>query len=350
MPRMKKSSWLATTLVYAVIVFEILYMISPFALHFYSVYGPALNALHRSPATSWLTGFFLPHVSHTSSVLLGALHEIGRPILLVGMILFAIAFVQIYWAKFTKRGAVTGGLYRFTRHPQYIALAIAGFGLVLIWPRFLIALTYTVMLWMYVLLARHEERLCVSLYRDSYRAYLGRDPKPIAPLRAAVALIVVIASTLAVAFALREKTLSSISAVWRDDVAIISPAQIDARALEHAFSLAHNAAPASGRLLATVVPESWFLADLPIDNLSVEEWRRRHGHDTPRDFDRTKLKVLLAEPRTHDAAARGKQIVRSAWGRKPLAVVHVDLAQNKVIEVSRPPAHVLWGDIPTPLF
>jgi len=45
---------------YLVIVLEFLYMISPFALYFYSAYGPALNLLHRSPSTSWLTAFFLP--------------------------------------------------------------------------------------------------------------------------------------------------------------------------------------------------------------------------------------------------------------------------------------------------
>jgi hypothetical protein len=36
---LKPSFWA----LYAIIVFEILFMISPFALYFYSVYGPALS-------------------------------------------------------------------------------------------------------------------------------------------------------------------------------------------------------------------------------------------------------------------------------------------------------------------
>lgn len=41
------------------IVFEILFMISPFALYYYAAYGPSLNVLHRSKWTSWLTDFLL---------------------------------------------------------------------------------------------------------------------------------------------------------------------------------------------------------------------------------------------------------------------------------------------------
>ena len=37
---------------YFVVVLEFLFMISPFALHFYSAYGPTLNFLHGSAATA----------------------------------------------------------------------------------------------------------------------------------------------------------------------------------------------------------------------------------------------------------------------------------------------------------
>ncbi len=69
---------------YLVIVFEILFMISPFALHFYSAYGPTLNVLHRSPSTAWLTQFFLPHVSETSSPLLNSLPGLGGVLMVAG--------------------------------------------------------------------------------------------------------------------------------------------------------------------------------------------------------------------------------------------------------------------------
>ena len=40
----------------------------PFALYYYAAYGPSLNVLHRSPWTSWLTDFLLPHFSYTVGV------------------------------------------------------------------------------------------------------------------------------------------------------------------------------------------------------------------------------------------------------------------------------------------
>jgi hypothetical protein len=59
-----------------VIVFEILFMISPFALHFYAAYGPVLDLLHHRPATAWLTKFYLPHFTETGSPVLNAMHEV----------------------------------------------------------------------------------------------------------------------------------------------------------------------------------------------------------------------------------------------------------------------------------
>lgn len=44
---------------YAVLVLEILFLISPAAPIFYSFYGPALRFLDRFPETAWLTQFFL---------------------------------------------------------------------------------------------------------------------------------------------------------------------------------------------------------------------------------------------------------------------------------------------------
>ena len=64
---------------YFVIVFEILFMISPFAVHFYSAYGPALNLFHRWPSTAWLTQFFLPHFSQTDCAAISCDGEVWWP-------------------------------------------------------------------------------------------------------------------------------------------------------------------------------------------------------------------------------------------------------------------------------
>src|ERR687892_1440004 len=139
---LKPSVWA----LYAIIVFEILFMISPFALYFYSAYGPVLQGFNRWAGTAWLTQFFLPHISKTTSPLLSLLQGLAWPLILIGMGLFLGAAIPLYWAKFRHPGAVTTGFYAFIRHPQYVGLAVVGLGALLLWPRFFVLITYITML------------------------------------------------------------------------------------------------------------------------------------------------------------------------------------------------------------
>ena len=50
-------------LAYLFITLEMLFMVTPFALHYYSVYSPVLTGSFNLPATAWLPAFFLPHLS-----------------------------------------------------------------------------------------------------------------------------------------------------------------------------------------------------------------------------------------------------------------------------------------------
>lgn len=98
-------------------------------IYYYSTYGPTLNFLHGSSLTTWMTGFFLPHYAYTSSSLLNGAHTAGRIFLVIGVLFFLIGAGHIYYYKFTKKGAVTDGLYKIIRHPQYTALTVMGLGL-----------------------------------------------------------------------------------------------------------------------------------------------------------------------------------------------------------------------------
>src|SRR5437879_10798022 len=46
---------------YALIMIEVMVMISPFAFYWYSFYSPTLQTLHRWHSTAWLECFMLPH-------------------------------------------------------------------------------------------------------------------------------------------------------------------------------------------------------------------------------------------------------------------------------------------------
>ena len=365
--------------VYIVIGLEFLFMISPFALYFYSSYGDVLNFFHRWPATAWMTGFFLPHVSMTTSPFLDALKPWGFRIAGLGLLVFLLGVVQIYGAKLFRRQEVTGGLYRISRHPQYLALAVLGFGVLLIWPRFLVLITFVTMLFLYYLLARWEEQRCLETYGDSYREYMSRVgflgpawltawiPSPPAWARrpvfvaAGYALAVVVAVT--AAGALRAYSLAHVSSYYTETAAVLSPAILEAGELERAYELALSdervraqiQAPGAEpgvapRWLVYVVPESWYLADLPLERWDEVPEEHRRGHTTPRDFERGRYKVLFTRARSHRPDASRREIVETAYGRQPVLRVRLDLSSRAVTAVESPPASVVWGDIPTPLY
>jgi hypothetical protein len=162
-----------------------------------------------------------------------------------------------------------------------------------------------------------------------------------------------IAVAVLIAFGLREYALSEIAAVYQDRAAVLSPAPLNDRQLLEAYRIALQDAGVSQRLASSgadalvihVVPRDWRLADLPIDSEPG-----RGGHHTPSSFDRSLYKVLFSRARSHDPQASGKEILRSAYGIDPLLLVNVDLAAGKVTAIETPPAHVVWGNIPTPLF
>jgi len=164
----------SVTIFYLLIGLEIIIMISPFAAYFYAGYGPLLNALYAFPATAWLTGFFLPHAVVSKSSALNFINGLGRTLFSLGMLAFLIGAIQIYSAKIRRKGVVTGIFYRWIRHPQYLFLAVAGMGLLLFWPRFFILILYVSMLFVYYLLARHEEQRMLAKHGESYRHYMQK--------------------------------------------------------------------------------------------------------------------------------------------------------------------------------
>ena len=358
---------------FLLIVFEILYMISPFALYFYSAYGPTLNFLHGSPSTSWLTEFFLPHFSQTSSPVLNGLPGLGRLLILLGAATFFVGFIQIYWAKIRRRGAIVRGLYAVVRHPQYLGLAVLGLGTLLVWPRFLVLIMYVTMLFLYGLLARWEEEQCVEKFGESYRAYQRRTGMFL-PRRffrslprllphtggrrvvGALALyVVVLTASVGLGYGLRDYSLSLMSGLYEENMAAISPALLTKEELSRALEVAMaspdvkeklRAAGPTEKLLVYVVPVEWKLPDLPMEESQVGEG----GHYVPSDFDRRLYKVLFTSVRTHDPAISGKQIVKKAHGRDPIILVKVNTETGQITGIEKPPPHVRWGDIPTPLF
>jgi protein-S-isoprenylcysteine O-methyltransferase Ste14 len=69
-----------------------------------------------------------------------------------------IAFaIQVYWAKFKRKGMVNNFVYSYIRHPQYLFFMLSGVGLLFIWPRMMMLILFTIMSIFYFYLAKFEE-------------------------------------------------------------------------------------------------------------------------------------------------------------------------------------------------
>ncbi len=172
--QVRKTLFGSAVVVYFIIAFEVLIMISPFAGFFYAVFNPVLLQVASHPATRWLSAFYLPHMVLPGDGLLVFIRILGSVLTVLGLIVFLVCALQIYTAKLFRRGAVAGGLYAWIRHPQYLALAVTGVGLSILWPRILNAVLWLLMVLIYVFLAKDEERRMLLAYPETYRAYMER--------------------------------------------------------------------------------------------------------------------------------------------------------------------------------
>lgn len=368
----KTASWF----LYLLIVFEIIYMITPFlAVVYYPKYGPALNFLRDNAATAWLTQFFLPHYAETSSIINpGNLFSLGSKTFLFGLVLFLIGAGQIYYAKFFKKGPVTGGLYKFSRNPQYVSFALMGLGTTIIWPRYIMLVMFVTMLFVYYYLAKAEEKECLNKFGDGFRSYMEKTPIFL-PLRmpklfnntlkgkqrvlANFALyLTVIAVFLLTVTGIRNYSLTNISLLHDEKSATISVTQMDKNTMQSIMDLALESPEVreklSGyeylqdkRLLNYIVPLEWILADIPLEPLP----EGTEGHITPQDYNRDEYKVLFTiagfpSNGVHD----GLDIVKNTVSRKPVIVVKLNIGEQRILGIDIPPDFVAWGDIPTPLF
>jgi protein-S-isoprenylcysteine O-methyltransferase Ste14 len=158
-------------ILFFIIALEVMIMISPFAFFFYSVFNPVFKWLDQYAATHWLTAFFLPHMILPPTLFLKSLRILGSGLFIVGMVTFVVCALQVYLGKIFKVGVATKGLYRFVRHPEYLALGIWGVGMSILWPRFIVLASLSIMFILYSFLARDEEARMRLLYGEAYEQY-----------------------------------------------------------------------------------------------------------------------------------------------------------------------------------
>lgn len=97
---------------------------------------------------------------------------IGVWLTLIGMVLVMIGWRQIFQAK----GLVTSGIYKYIRHPQYTGLFLIMTGWLLHWETTLTLVMYPILVLMYYLLARREDKELKSKFGDEFEIYRQKTP------------------------------------------------------------------------------------------------------------------------------------------------------------------------------
>ena len=133
----------------------------------------------RYPNVDW----FSHDAGHLPEMLLGwkanphfgPFHLLSFAFIGGGFVLIARAWRVLYEAQ--RRGELaTTGPYAYVRHPQYAGFILVMFGFLLQWPTLLTLVMFPVLVWMYVRLARSEEREVEAEFGETYRAYARRVP------------------------------------------------------------------------------------------------------------------------------------------------------------------------------
>jgi protein-S-isoprenylcysteine O-methyltransferase Ste14 len=364
---------LASGAFYLLIAFEFFYMASPFAAYFYAVYGPGLDGLQAWGLSGWMLWFFLPHiVAETKSALINITPVMGLLLFFGGLLGFAGGAFQVYRAKIRKQGAVTGGLYRYIRHPQYTALIIASLGMLLIWPRFLVLYSTIAMVFAYAVLARVEERICADAFAD-YDTYLSSTggffpklfvnfrsprilaglPRTIVYLASSIALLV--AATL-IALGVRQHAIASLYSLNDEQGIYLSITRLTESELSQisAIARAHpNTDEALGtlkesdRFIAYVLPTQMYVSEIPMVLPEGEAF----GHSVPDSRDHARYKVIYTRAEfSSEGLQETESILYHALNKHALIEVHVNLSTEAVEHIPLPPEKSFYPDIQVPVF
>lgn len=383
---------------YFIIALEVLIMISPFAGFFYSVFNPLLLELAGNSSTRWLSAFYLPHMILPQDWFLQFIRVMGSVLFVIGMAVFFLCAVQIYIAKLRKKGTVLGGLYSIIRHPQYLALGIAGLGLSILWPRFLTIVLWLVMTLVYYFLAKDEERRMLNTHEETYRKYMNKAgmflpiglEKSMAPSSTPGKVIFAVAFAAVVigsAFVLRAYTISRLT-TWTkaQNVTAVAILPEDGFMMDHRMPDLLALKEVQGRMqdnkqyLVYFIPQYYIMQGMIADtggdwklfnqhhSLSmITDWifnpfgHLREGHHAMH----SSMQMQHQNSGSTEGGVIRRMIFISIEGvqiknpsdlfsinalRVPQFMVDVDVHKLQLIEAKELPHGSGWGTVPTPLF
>ena len=106
----------------------------------------------------------------------GMFHVLSYILIGGGFVLIAAAWRVLYEAL-QRRELATTGPYSYVRHPQYAGFILVMLGFLVQWPTLLTLAMFPVLVWMYVRLARQEEREVRAEFGEAYDRYAAGTPR-----------------------------------------------------------------------------------------------------------------------------------------------------------------------------
>ena len=131
---------------------------------------PGTDIFGHSSGHLWYILFGFGGDPHTNPI-----HIASNLIIFLGFYLTFKAWQVLHAAQKEGRLA-TDGPYALVRHPQYDGFVMVMFGFLLMWPTILTLIMFPVLVFVYIRLARQEERLVRSEFGAAYDEYMAETP------------------------------------------------------------------------------------------------------------------------------------------------------------------------------
>ena len=135
-------------------------------------YAPILLIILIGPLTILFDIWNLP-LSWPAAFILGGL------VFLLGS--YVYIKWEMYWHKTYNGQLVTGGIFRYIRHPHYASLLIIGFGLAIFFNSIativIAVIAVPIMIWSIF----DEEKLLIKQYGEEYKKFMKKTPWRIIP-------------------------------------------------------------------------------------------------------------------------------------------------------------------------